>query len=58
MDIKQYDMVLLKDGRVGAVIEVNGTESVDIDIGDSPKDWETLWSVPITDIERVIKRQS
>lgn len=57
MDIKQYDMVLLKDGRVGAVIEVNGTESVDIDIGDSPKDWETLWSVPITDIERVIKQR-
>ena len=57
MDIKQYDMVLLKDGRVGAVIEVNGTESVDIDIGDSPKDWETLWSVPITDVERVIKQR-
>lgn len=55
MDIKQYDTVLLKDGRVGAVIEVNGNESVDIDIGDSPKDWETLWGVPITDIERVIK---
>ena len=57
MDIKQYDMVLLKDGRVGAVIEVNGTESVDIDIGDSPKDWETLWSVSITDVERVIKQR-
>lgn len=55
MDIKQYDTVLLKDGRVGDVIEVNGNESVDIDIGSSPKDWETLWSVPITDIECVLK---
>lgn len=41
--IKQYDSVLLKDGREGAVVEVYGEQDVfDIDIGTSPKDWETV----------------
>lgn len=55
MKIKQYDTVLLKDGRIGAVVEVNSETNFDIDVGSSPKDWETLWSVPIEDIEKVIK---
>lgn len=55
MDMKQYDMVLLKDGRKGDIIEINGDDTFVIDVGSSPKDWETLWSVPITDIERVLK---
>lgn len=58
MDIKQYDVVLLKDGREGDIIEINGDDTFVIDVGSSSKDWETLWSVPVTDIERVIKRQS
>ena len=53
--VKQYDTVKLKDGRIGDVMEVNGDDSVDIDIGSSPKDWETLWSVPIDDIEKIIE---
>lgn len=55
MDIKQYDTVLLKDGRKGDIIEINGDDTFVIDVGSSPNDWETLWSVPITDIERVLK---
>ena len=54
MKIKQFDTVLLKDGRVGAVVEVNSEDNFDIDVGSSPADWETLWSVPISDIEKVI----
>ncbi len=56
MKIEQYDDVILKDGRRGCVIEVNGDVSFDIDVGESPKDWETLYSVPIEDIIEVIKR--
>lgn len=55
MEIKMFDTVQLKDGRIGAVVEINGNVSVDIDVGDSPKDWETLWGVPIEDIEKVIE---
>ena len=53
--VKQYDTVKLKEGRIGDVMEVNGDDSVDIDIGSSTKDWETLWSVPIDDIEKIIE---
>lgn len=55
MQIKQYDAVLLKDGRRGCVIEVNGGSSFDIDVGESTNDWETLYGVSIDDIEKVIK---
>lgn len=53
--VKQYDTVKLKDGRIGDVMEINGEDSVDIDIGSSPEDWKTLWSVPIDDIEKVLE---
>lgn len=55
MQIEQYDSVLLKDGRRGCVIEVNSDTNFDIDVGSSPKDWETLWGVSIDEIERVIQ---
>ena len=53
--IKQYDQVLLKDGRQGCVIEVNSVENFDIDVGSSPEDWETLWGVSIDEIEKVLE---
>lgn len=41
--IKQYDEVILKDGRRGAVVEVFGDQELfEIDVGSSPKDWETI----------------
>lgn len=54
MDIKLFDTVLLKDGRIASVVEVYGDDCVDVDVGSSPEDWETLWGVPISDIERVL----
>ena len=57
MKIKQYDTVLLKDGREGAVIEVNSETNFDIDVGGSPEDWDTLWGVKIDEIEKVIKQE-
>lgn len=41
--IEQYDSVILKDGRTGAVVEVLGDQEMFmIDIGSSPDDWETI----------------
>lgn len=54
MIVKQYDTVLLKDGREAAVVEAYENKSFIVDVGDSPKDWETI-SVTIDDIERVLK---
>jgi hypothetical protein len=52
--IKQYDDILLKDGREGVVVEVYGDQDVfDVDIGSSPADWETI-TVKREDIEKVI----
>lgn len=53
MIIKQYDTVLLKDGREAAVVEVFENKYFIVDVGDSPKNWETI-DVSIDDIEKVI----
>lgn len=54
MTIKQYDTVRLKDGRIGAVVEVFNNQELLIDIGSSPEDWETI-SVVLDEIESVIQ---
>lgn len=52
--IKQYDEVLLTDGRTGGVIEVYGDQELfEVDIGSSPKDWETI-TVKRDQIEKVL----
>jgi len=53
MTIKQYDTVRLKDGRVGAVVEVFDGKGFLVDVGSSPADWETI-DVSIEEIEEVI----
>lgn len=41
--IEQFDEVVLKDGRAGAVVEIYGDQiQFAVDIGSSPKDWETI----------------
>lgn len=54
MMIKQYDTILLKDGRTGVVVEVFGEKDFIVDVGSSPEDWETI-DVLLTDIEKVLK---
>ena len=54
MKIKEFDTVLLKDGREGSVMEVFPDGSLIIDIGTSPEIWETLYDKTVADIERVI----
>lgn len=52
MKIKQYDTVILKDGREAAVVEIWDDTHFLVDVGDSPTDWDTI-DVTIDDIERV-----
>ena len=54
MKIKEFDTVLLKDGREGSVMEVFPDGSLIIDIGTSSENWETLYDKTVADIERVI----
>lgn len=53
MIVKQYDTVLLKDGREADVMEAFENKAFIVDVGSSPKDWETI-SVTIDDIEKVL----
>lgn len=53
MVVKQYDSVLLKDGRRAAVVEKWDDSHFLVDVGSSPKDWETI-DITIDDIEKVI----
>ncbi|MBO5485864.1 MAG: hypothetical protein J5988_02885 [Eubacterium sp.] len=53
MVIKQYDIVRLKDGREAAVVEAFDNKEFIVDVGSSPKDWETI-TVGIEDIDKVI----
>ena len=50
--MKQYDAVLLKDGRKGVIVEIFEDACI-VDVGSSPKDWETI-DVKKEDIEKVL----
>lgn len=53
--IEDFDHVVLKDGREGAVVEIFGDQDLFlVDIGSSPADWETIEVKP-DEIEKVIK---
>ena len=54
MIIKQYDTIMLKDGRIAAVVEVFDNIEFLVDVGDTMEDWETI-SITINDIEKIIK---
>lgn len=53
MTIKQYDTIRLKDGRIGAVVEVFDGRNFLVDVGSSPADWETI-DVALSEIAEVI----
>lgn len=54
MIIKQYDEVLLKDGREAAIVEAYNNKVFLADVGSSPMDWDTI-SITIDDIEKVLR---
>lgn len=53
MKIKEFDTVLLKDGRQADIMEVLDEKTFIADVGSSPKDWETI-DITIDDIKEVI----
>lgn len=53
MIVKEFDTVLLKDGRKASIVDVFDEKVFIADVGNSPKDWETI-SITIDDIERVL----
>ena len=55
MEIQQYDTVLLKDGRTAAIVEVFSKKNFLADVGDSPKDWDTI-DITLDMIDQVIYR--
>ena len=54
MTVNQYDDVLLSDGRTGCVVEKFSECDFLVDVGDNPKDWDTI-AVTIDDIFAVLK---
>lgn len=50
--MKQYDTVVLKDGREGVIVEFLSDYCI-VDVGSSPKDWETI-TVKKEDIKKVV----
>lgn len=50
---RQYDCVLLKDGREGCIVEKFSEEDYQVDVGSSPADWDTIF-VKRDDIEKVL----
>lgn len=55
MVIKQYDTVVLKDGRKAVVVEAFENNEFIVDVGDSPEDWETI-SISLKDIKSEIDK--
>jgi len=54
LKLKEFDTVLLKDGRTGDVMDIQGDgESITIDIELGDDDWETDY-ITKDDIEKVI----
>ncbi|MCQ4935022.1 hypothetical protein [Anaerotignum propionicum] len=54
MQIHQYDIVKLKDGRVGCVVEKFSDTDFLVDVGSSPADWDTI-DVKLDQINNVVK---
>jgi len=56
IEIKEHDVVLLKDGREGDVVEIMGDQVwFMVSVGSSPADWDTI-DVDRDQIVKVIKR--
>ena len=54
MIVKQYDTVLLKDGREASIVEAFDHKLFIAEVGNSPKDWETI-DISIDDIDKIIQ---
>ena len=53
MKIREFDTVILKDGRKASIVEVLSDTVFIADVGSNPTDWETI-DVTLDMIEKVI----
>ena len=53
---QQYETVILKDGRIAALVEVFDPDTYIADVGSSPKDWDTI-DITEKDIERLATKE-
>lgn len=56
MKIEEFDTVILKNGQSAAVVEKLSEDTFIADIGDSPKDWDTI-TITLNEIEKVAPRE-
>ena len=56
MKIEEFDTVILKNGQSAAVVEKLSEDTFIADIGNSPKDWDTI-TITINEIEKVAPRE-
>ena len=56
MKIEEFDTVILKNGQSAAIVEKLSEDTFIADIGDSPKDWDTI-TITINEIEKVAPRE-
>lgn len=56
MKVEEFDTVILKNGQSAAVVEKLSEDTFIADIGDSPKDWDTI-TITINEIEKVAPKE-
>ena len=56
MKIEEFDTVILKNGQSASIVEKLSEDTFIADIGDSPKDWDTI-TITINEIEKVAPRE-
>lgn len=55
MDFREYDYILLKDGRTASVMAIAGDNLLCVDVGDSPEDWDNIF-ISTDEVEKILKR--
>ncbi len=54
MEVREFDTVLLKDGRIASIVDVLSPTAFVADVGHDPETWETIHDLTIDDIEKII----
>jgi len=52
MEIHEFDNIILKDGRKGAVVEVFDSTHFLADVGSNPSDWDVI-EIQLKDIKKI-----
>ena len=53
LKIEEFDVVLLKDGQEATIVEKLSETDFLVDVGSSPKDWDTIF-VTLDSIDKVV----